>query len=61
VPHFAVGVALDDAGIRDAARTIFFCEIDGSAYRLQRVLEQADERIAAAVKALAAKCGLAAA
>jgi len=59
VPHFAVGVALDDVAIRDAARTIFFCEIDGSAYRLQRILEQADARIALAIEALAAKCGLA--
>jgi hypothetical protein len=55
---FVIGVALDDAGVRDAAIEILQREIRGSVQRLERVLGQADPRIAEALRALVKVSGL---
>jgi len=55
---FAIGVALDDAAHVSAALEILQHVVRGSAIRLERVLEQCDPRVAAALRALVVKRGL---
>ena len=56
--EFEATIKLDDPGVRDAALAILAHEVRGSEVRLARVLEQADPRVAEALRALAARRGL---
>lgn len=57
-PSFAPDVALDEAGIKGAARSIFFGECQRTPRRVRAVLAQCDARIGTALRRVAADCGV---
>jgi hypothetical protein len=55
---FVPDVPLDEAGIKGAARSIFFGECQCAPRRVRAVLAQCDARIGTALRRVAADCGV---